>query len=117
VDIEFLSIGGLGLMEHLIGYRRAVLVDAITSGRAACGTVSRFPLEALPDPRCGHSSSAHDVSLRNALLAGRAAGAQLPEQITVVAIEIEPCNEFSEDLTPPVAAAVPDAVRMVLEVL
>lgn len=117
VDVEFLSIGGLGLMEHLIGYQHAVLVDAMTSGRVAYGTVRRFPLDALPDPGCGHTASSHDVSLHAALRAGRIAGEELPDEIMVVAVETAQSLEFTQELTPSIAAAVPEAVRMVMEAL
>jgi hydrogenase maturation protease len=117
VDVDFVSVGGLGLMERLIGYRRAVLVDAMTTGRFAPGTVQRFPLEALPNTSPGHSASVHDASLGTALAVGRAAGAQLPSEITVVAIEALRTWDFSEQLTAPVAAAVPEAVRTVMEAL
>ena len=40
VDIECLSVGGLGLMEHMIGYRRAIIVDAITTGEGSEGDLS-----------------------------------------------------------------------------
>jgi Ni,Fe-hydrogenase maturation factor len=44
-------------------------------------------------------------------------GAELPETITVVAIESEYVYHFSETLTPPVARAVSGAVQKVLELL
>jgi hydrogenase maturation protease len=107
-------------MERLVGYQRAVVVDAVHTGRAPVGTVRRLPLETLVDPSAGHTTSAHDVSLATALAAGRALGADLPDQVTLVAVEIAPCREFSETLSPEVEAAVPLAaglaLRTVLEV-
>ena len=32
IAVERLAVGGLTLMEHLIGHRRAVLVDALVTG-------------------------------------------------------------------------------------
>ena len=47
------------------------------------------------------------------LALGRALGAELPEEVWVVAVEAERLYEFSDTLSPPVAAAVPEAVRCV----
>jgi hydrogenase maturation protease len=117
VSVEYLSLGGLSLMERLIGYRRAILIDAITTHGQPDGTVMRFSLEELPEYTASHLASAHDTSLQTALAVGRSMGAQLPEQITVVAVEAGQVYDFSEELTPAVAAAIPGAVQLVLDLL
>lgn len=117
VEVDMLSLGGISLMERLIGYRRAILVDAIVTGQQPLGTVCTFSLEALPRRAAGHLSSAHDATLQDALEMGKSMGASLPEEITVVAIESQNVYEFSEELTPAVASAVPEAVQTVLNLL
>ncbi len=64
-----------------------------------------------------HTPSAHDMDLPTALELGRILNMQLPGKISIVAIEIPDAYEFSNDLTPPVQAAVPPAVQMVKEIL
>lgn len=117
IQVECLGLGGLSLMEHLIGYDRAILVDAIMTGSMPIGTVTSFPLDELPDSAAGHLSSTHDTTLQNALRVGRAMGARLPDEIMVVAIEAQSVYDFSEDLTPPVAQSIPIAVQMVMELI
>lgn len=117
VEFDYLSLGGLSLMERLIDYERVLLVDAMTSGQNPVGTVSVFPLEQLPTQACGHLSSAHDTSLQNALQVGRRLGAHLPDEIVVVAVESPYVYDFSETLTPSAAAALPTAVQAAIEVL
>lgn len=117
VDVECLAVGGLSLMEHLIGYDRVILVDALTTGQNPQGSVFTFPLDDLPNRAIGHLSSAHDTTIQNALQVGRSMGAHLPQKITIVAVEAVNVYEFSEELTPPVAAAVSVAVQKVLELL
>lgn len=114
-DVDRAAVGGLGLMERLVGYDHAVIVDAIRTGRAPVGTVRQLPLEALANPDAGHAASAHDVSLAAALAAGRALGADLPTHVTLVAVEIPPVDELSDHLTPAVAAAVPVAATLALQ--
>ena len=117
IETECLAVGGLTLMEHLIGYERAILVDAITTGKVPDGTVRSFPIEALPNLAIGHFSSAHDTTLQNAIDMGRRMGAQLPEEIEIVAIEAQQIYDFSEELSAPVSKALPEAVKTVKELL
>ncbi|MBI3738377.1 MAG: hydrogenase maturation protease, partial [Chloroflexi bacterium] len=74
-------------------------------------------LEDLPNYSAFHTTSAHDTSLQNALELGKSMGAQLPEDIAIVGIATRPIFDFSEDLSPPVAEAVPSAVQIVLDLL
>lgn len=106
------SCGGLRLMERMVGYDRAILIDAIRGDRTP-GTVLTL------DPRevhTQHSASAHDVNLPTALALGRRTGARLPsdDQLRIIAIEVEDVETFGEEMTPAVEAAVPRAAAQVL---
>jgi hydrogenase maturation protease len=119
VQVDCYSLGGLSLMEQLTGCERAILIDSIFTGMHPIGTVSVFPLDALADQTSGHTASTHDTSLRNALKVGRSMDIELPdnENVIVVAVEAEAVYDFSETFTPPVEAAVPVAVKAVLELI
>jgi hydrogenase maturation protease len=119
VQVECFALGGLSLMEQMTGYKRVILIDSIYTGIKPVGTVSLVPLTDLPDLTSGHTTAAHDTSLRNALNVGRSMDILLPkdEDITVVAIEAEAVYDFSEQLSPPVEAAVSLAVEAVLKII
>ena len=114
VKVECFSLGGISLMEQLIGYQRAILVDACFFDDAP-GSVIVSKLDDLPDLSAFHMTSVHDMSLQNAMKLGRSLGAQLPDIVNVVGISARRVHEFGEELSPPVAAAVPKAVQYVLE--
>ncbi len=116
IDIDCFALGGLSLMERMIGYDRAILIDAVATGQPP-GTVYRFQLEDLPEVSCAHTTAAHDTSLQNALKLGRRMGAKLPSSVAVVGVEAERLYDFSEELSPAVEAAVPEAARAVLEIM
>jgi hydrogenase maturation protease len=107
--------GGLRLMERMIGFQRAIVVDAIQSG-APPGTIHLLGTGDLPTQR---SASAHDVNLPTALEFGRRAGASLPPDdcIRLVGIEVVDILNFGQHCTPEVEAAIPRAVAAVLEQL
>jgi hydrogenase maturation protease len=117
VKVECLALGGLSLMEHLIGSERAIIVDAILTHQGRIGDVFCFRLDELKDPTAGHTSSAHDVSLLTAMEMGRTMGASLPDEVMVVAVEIEPVFEFSDRLSLEVADSIPVAAKTVLDLL
>jgi hydrogenase maturation protease len=118
IEVDYLSLGGLSLMERLIGYRTVILIDSLTTGKHPQGEVITFTLEDLVDLTSGHTAAAHDTSLKTALVTGRQLGADLPKDgdIHVVAIESHHVYEIEEGLTPAIAAAVPWAVQEALKI-
>ena len=116
VDVDCLSLGGISLMEHLIGYDRAILVDAFALDEPL-GSILVLKLSDLPNYSAFHTTNAHDTSLQNAIKFGRALGAPLPDDVTVVGIATKHVYDFSEELSPPVEEAVPQASRIVLDLL
>lgn len=117
VEVDCLSVGGLSLMERLIDADRAIIIDAVSLIGKSQGLVSVFELEQLPDRAAGHITSAHDTSLPNAIQVGRSMGAHLPERVTVVGVQAHNLFEFSEELSPAVASAVPRATQAVIQLL
>ncbi len=104
--------GGLRLMEAMVGYQRAIVIDAMISGRPA-GTIQSFTPADLPITRGIHSS--HDGTLPEALALGHAAGLCLPRDIRIWAVEAGDVETLGEELTPAVATAVPVVVEHVLQ--
>ena len=112
------SAGGLRLMELMLGYDRAIIVDAFTNGSNTPGKMHRMTLDDLRDiSPTQHSASAHDTTLVTALDAGKALGMHLPDEVVIYAIEVENVIDFSEEPTTAVAAAIPGAVTAVLHEL
>lgn len=114
VQVACYALGGLSLMEHLIGYDQAIIVDAVQTKEGGPGSVYDMSLSDMPDLSTGHLTAAHDTSLQNALKVGRDMGASLPAEIYVVGIEAERVFDFSEDLSPAVEEAIPEAVAVVM---
>jgi hydrogenase maturation protease len=117
IEVDCLALGGISLMERLIGYERAILIDSIVTHKNPIGSVQTIPISQLPKRALGHMGSSHDTTLQNALQVGRDLGAQLPDEITIVAVETLDVFDFSEQLSPEVADAVPKAVQIVIDIL
>lgn len=117
IEVDFLSLGGLSLMERMLGYQRVVLIDSMETGQGPAGSVYVIPLASLSDPMSGHSASAHDTSLITALQTAKTMGLAIPKSVDIVAIEAKNVYDFSEELSPPVAQAVPQAASTVMDLL
>src|SRR5687768_17598145 len=116
IDIDCVSLGGMSLMEHLIGYQRAILIDAFAL-EEPIGSILVLKLSELPNYSAFRIPSAHDISLQNAIKLGQSMGAQLPEDIIVVGITTTHIHDFSAELSLPVAQTVPKALHIVLDLL
>jgi hydrogenase maturation protease len=108
--------GGLRLMERMIGFDRAIIIDAIVTQEVSPGTVLELKTGDIPTQR---SASAHDVNLPTALELGRQAGAHLPrdEDIVLIGIEAEDIQTFDEGLSPVVEDAIPEVIDIVVRAL
>jgi hydrogenase maturation protease len=116
-SLQQACVGGVSLMEILVGYRRAIIVDAIIDPEHAPGSVWRRPLAAVETRVASHLDSTHDAPLPAAIEAGRAMGADLPTEIEVVGIVIDRGDVFGEELSDAIAAAVPVAAAAVVGAL
>jgi hydrogenase maturation protease len=116
VAVERLAVGGLALMERLVGCERAIIIDSYLSDGVP-GTVRSFSLAELAGRPVGYLDSAHDASLASALAAGRAIGARLPDDVVVVTVDTVPQDVFDDTLTAPVQAAVDAAADEVMALI
>jgi hydrogenase maturation protease len=114
VVVKRTGLSGFYLLDDLINFDNAIIVDAVRTREHPPGTVLSFPLEALGTPA---GPSPHAVGLPTVLTIGRRAGMALPTRVHVVAVEVEDMETFDEHLTDVVQAAVPRAVRAVEELL
>jgi hydrogenase maturation protease len=111
------SVGGLSLAELLIGYQRAVVIDAIMARVDVPGTV--YCLKLIDLPGTLNIASTHDTNLITALHALRRFGAEVPadEAVDIVAVEAQDVTTFAEVCTPAVSASIPSAVSAVMRLL
>ncbi len=103
---------GLSLLDLMVGYDRAIIIDAIQTLDGKPGQIYRLDPEAFDTTR--RTVSPHDVNLTTALEFGKKLGLRLPQQIVIFAIEALDITTFSEECTPEVKQAIHICVEMVL---
>jgi hydrogenase maturation protease len=113
VTIEEALTGGMNLLDLILGYDKAILIDAVNIKNAKNGEVRRF---LLSDLSTSHSNNPHDVSLLEALkLAERLGEKRIPSEIVVIGIVLKEIPYvFGDKLSSKIAAAVPKAIKLAL---
>jgi len=97
VELREASVAGIELMEMLIGYDRAVIVDAVQTEDGKVGDWYRLdePLEVNgPLPQ-----STHRFGVFEGLELGRRLGLDMPQDIRIYAVEVADPFTFGEGLS------------------
>ena len=113
ITIDEAITGGMNLLELILGYDKAIIIDAVKTEDGENGEVKRIP---LGDFSTMHSCNPHDVSLIEAVQMAKKMGEdRIPQEIIVIGVMMKemPC-EFGEKLSKKIATAVPKAVEMTL---
>ncbi len=114
IDIREASIGGLSVLDVIVGYDKVVLVDAIKTDCGEAGQVYKLRPEDFTNT-VHLTTSAHDTNLATAIKIGNEfAREQMPKEIVIFAIEVEEVTKFTENMTETVRKAVPEVVNLVL---
>ena len=113
ITIDEAITGGMNLLDLILGYDKAIVIDAVKTKDEENGEVKRIPLGNFSTM---HSCNPHDVSLTEAIQMAKKMGEdRIPKEIIVIGVMMKemPC-EFGEKLSNKIAAAVPKAVEMTL---
>ena len=115
VEVLQSEVAGLRLLELVRGFTRVIIIDALRSP----AEVERQPGEIVryeaKDFKGGHRyGSAHSIGLDTVLELGHKLGYDMPEDVTVFAIEALDVETFGEELSPPVAAAAERVLGMIV---
>ena len=87
VTVMECSLAGLNLLELLVDFDKAVLIDAIQTREGRAGQIYRLEPEAFDTTR--RAVASHDVNFTTALELGQKLGLAMPRQIVIFAIEVE----------------------------
>ena len=111
-DIDLLehAASGFSLAERLVGYQRAVIIDALTDAQVEVGTVALVDIQDAPGQSflSFHTAGFHDI-----LSLARTVGLEVPRTIVVYGIAIREPATFSENLSAELAARLPQIVQAI----
>ena len=108
VDVVESGGGGLDLLDALEGYERALLLDAILTGKHPPGTILEFSAE---DFKKDDAPSPHYAGLPTVIQLAESLGICFPTIFQIVAVEVENPYEVLEGLSKPVEASLPAVIE------
>lgn len=111
VEVRESAQHGMALLEELLGFRAAVILDAVCTGRKPAGRVHRFTLQELAPAL---APSPHWAGLPEVVAYARAAQLPFPEEVVILAVEAVDLGTVGGAPTPAVRAAIPKLVRATL---
>ena len=112
-DIDLLehAASGFSLAERLVGFERAVIIDALVDAREEVGTVARVE---FADESGGSLLGFHTAGFHDILALARTLGFEVPSSIVAFGVVIREPQTFSENLSAELTARLPQIVNAVL---
>jgi|ERR1035437_413141 hydrogenase maturation protease len=110
IDIRETTEMGLALLDYIVGYRAVVIVDSIQTGKAAPGVLYELDAAALTQLT---GRTPHFLGVSETLALGRQLGLAMPEQVSILAIEVADPFTLGTTLTPALQTALPGVVARV----
>ena len=99
VDYRTTTLGGLHILELIVGFKWVTFIDAIKTKEGVPGTLYEFTPSDFKETL--HLNNLHGVNFLSAIEMGKRIGYSIPEAIHIFAIEILEDQVFGEEFTPP----------------
>jgi hydrogenase maturation protease len=114
VTLQTSTLAGINLLEILVGFDRAIIVDAIQTGGEPGSVYRLTPQHFIVRHALPHL---HNMDFFKTLLLARNLIPNMPKDVIIVGIEVGDALNFGENLTPEVERSIPSAVEQILEIL
>ncbi len=107
-DVIESSLAGLALLEYFIGYERAIVIDAVKTGRCPAGTIYELSPDELD------SALAPSLHCAGEMLAvAERLKLDFPKEIRIFAVEVADPYTIGGPLSPPVRKAFKELLQRV----
>ena len=113
-DVRESNLTGIALLDVLVGYQKAIIIDAVQTAKFPPGTIIELdPTDFVvaPNPSPHYTGLPEMISIANEL------DLEFPQEIKVLAIEVADLNTIGRELTPVVAQAIGKLARRVKALL
>jgi len=114
-DVEVIesSVAGWSLLDLVVGYDKAIIIDSVCTAERQVGRVHR--LSAADLGQWAGSLSPHRADLVSVLEAGKTIGLEIPADIVIYAMEVSDPLGYATEPTEEVQRALPEVVTFIAE--
>lgn len=113
LEVVEASEAGIALLDLIVGYDKLIIIDSIKTGQGNLGELYKLELEDL-NPATDFSSS-HGIDIATAFEVGKGLGCQMPQSVSIYAIEIKDNTTFGEECTEELEKRIPQITKQIIE--
>jgi hydrogenase maturation protease len=114
IDVRETMEMGLALLDFIVGYRAVVIVDSIQTGQSPAGTIHEVDAAGLKQLT---GRTPHFLGVGETLALGRHLGLAMPEEVSILAVEVEDPFTLGTEMTPALQRAIPAVLARVRQLL
>ncbi len=111
-DLDLSCGGGFQVVDAILGYRVAVVIDAMVTGRFEPGALVR--LDVGSDIMTLRSGPSHALNFVEAVEVARSCNAPLPETIVIYAIEVKDPHTVGDQISKVLLDRMPEMVEEIV---
>jgi len=114
IDVRETMEMGLTLLDFIVGYRVVVIVDSIQTGQHPVGTIHEVDAAGLKQLA---GRTPHFLGVGETLALGRKLGLAMPQEVRILAVEVEDPFTLGTELTPALRRNMSAILTRVREIL
>jgi len=114
IDVRETTEMGLVLLDFIVGYRAVVIVDSIQTSQSLAGTIHEVEVTGL-EQLTGRTP--HFLGVGETLALGRQLGLAMPQEVRILAVEVEDPFTLGAEMTPALQRALPAVLMQTGQVL
>jgi len=112
VSTAHAGTAGLGILDLIVECDRLIIVDAIDVGMIP-GRILELSIDDLETMMPLHATSSHEADFATVLAFGKKMGLKIPDDVRIMAVQIQDITSFGETCTAQVARAIPEVCDQV----
>lgn len=101
------------IIDEIAGHDKLIVIDSISTGKHSPGTF--LEIEILDEQYEHAPISQHHFSIGSLIDMGNRLGLDMPEEIIIYGVEIDPALEFTDTLSPVIEAGLPEYINEIVE--
>ena len=113
LDVEQTNEAAIALLDLITGYDKLIIIDSIKTKQGKPGELYKLKLEDFR-PNLDFSSS-HGIDIATAFEVGQGLGCNMPQCVSIYAVEIKDNSTLSEQCTEEVAENIPFMVKQIID--
>jgi hydrogenase maturation protease len=114
IDVRETMEMGLALLDFIVGYRAVLIVDSIQTGQSPAGTIHEVDAAGLKQLT---GRTPHFLGVGETLALGRQLGLAMPEEVRILAVEVEDPFTLGTEMTPALQCAIPAVLVRVHQIV